>query len=126
MSKTIECEKRKEEMRKLYESGMTFAEVGEEFGISKQRVFQLIGGKTKNLFRTVNKERCIYDGLRKWLNDNRISVHELTRRLYGDAHALNYKRTRDKLCGVAITKEYIDKFREITGLTYEELFVNKE
>ena len=115
-------ENRKREMEKLYESGMTHAEIGREFGISRQRVFQLIGGKTRHHYRIITKELCVYDGLRDWLNENRVSIGELTRRIYGEAHAVARKRISDKLGGAIITKTYIDKILKVTGLTYEEAF----
>jgi len=40
--KTIENKIRENEIIKLYESGITFREIGEKYGISKQRVWQIL------------------------------------------------------------------------------------
>ena len=117
-----EREERKKQMIRLYQGGMTYRQIAAEFGISHQRVVQIIGNSKENLFRAVSKKRCVYSGLRKWLNDNKVSVCELTRRLYGNACGENLNRTRGRLKGnVELTKTYIDKLLKITGLTYEEM-----
>ena len=115
---------RKKQMETLLKNGMTYAEIGCRFGISRQRVSQLIGKGNKNYFRAIKCDRCVYVGVRKWLTDNKISVMELTRRLYGgNGSEGNYRRVKDRLNGSAeLTKTYIDKILKITGLTYEEAF----
>ncbi len=119
---TQEREERKKQMIRLNQDGASYQQIADEFGISKQRVAQIIGGTKEHLFRFFSKERCIYSGLRKWLNDNKVSVCELTRRLYGNSNGKSVIRTREKLKGkTELTKTYIDKLLKITGLTYEEM-----
>ena len=116
-------EQRKKDMRKLRESGVTYAEIANKYGISKQRVYQLIGGKDEKLFKPITTERCVYGGLRKWMNDNKVCVSELTRKIYGNYAPNSYERVKERLNGKCqFTKTYIDKILEITGLTYEEAF----
>ena len=79
----VERNKRKEWMLQLFESGLTYQEIGDVAGVSKQRVFQLIGKTDRDSFRYITKERCFFDGLRDYLNENRISIKELTRQMYG-------------------------------------------
>lgn len=118
-----EHEERKRQMDKLRKKGMSYQQIAWEFGVSKQRVFQIIGGSKENHFRPFNKERCIYVGLRKWLNDNKVSLNELTRKLHGNTNSNNRQRTRARIIGeVEIEKTFIDKILEITGLTYEKAF----
>ena len=118
---------RKEDMKKLYESGMSLQEIADEMGISRQRVHQIIGKQNKSLFKPFTAKRCVYAGLRKWLNDNKVSTAELTRRLYGNTHGENYERTRLRLCGSKeLNKTYIDKLLKITGLTYDEAFGSED
>ena len=118
-----EREARKTYMRELYQSGFTHQQIGDKFGISRQGVQQTIGKGNHRYFRFVDEERCIYSNLRKWLNDNKVCINELTRRVYGNTYAGNVVRTKHRLIGkVELTKTYIDKLIEITGLTYEELF----
>lgn len=117
-----ELEKRKKQMIRLYKGGMSYQKIADKYGLSYQRVQQICGGSKENLFRGFTKERCIYSGLRKWLNDNKVSVCELTRRLYGNNCSGNINRIRGMLKGKPeLTKTCIDKLLKITGLTYEEL-----
>ncbi len=115
---------RKEKMRELYLSGKTLDEVGKEFCISRQRVFQIIGGNAK--FRRVTDkqlENVKYIGLRKWMKENNVSMTQLTRLIYGESLGTNYQVVRNRVCSYKeIPKSFIDKLIEITGLPYEVLF----
>lgn len=114
-------------MLSLYESGMTMEQIGEKFGITRQRVFQLIGGNKKRRSAVVTPEKCIYIGLRKWMNKNDVSVTEMTRKMYGNSTPVNYHHVREMLAGkLNMRKLDIDKIIKITGLTYEELFEESE
>lgn len=120
-------EERKAYMRSLYESGMTYEEIGETLGVSQQRVYQMIGGEYKNHFRRVSEKSCVFVGLRNWLNDNKVNVSDLVRRIYGEFYAESHKRLASKLRGrTEFKKAEIDKLLEITGLTYEEAFGGAE
>lgn len=116
-------EKRKRQMETLFENGMTYEEIGKNFGISRQRVFQIIGGKTKYQVKPFTTETCIYSGLRKWLNEHKIGTTELTRKIYRNYSSSNRESVKKMLNGkLKITKTHIDKILEITGLTYEKAF----
>lgn len=110
-------------MLKLHNEGMTYREIGKKLGLSHQRVCVIIGGENPKLFRPHTVDRCVYSGIRKWLNANKISNNELSRRLYGNANPKNAMRISSILKGkTEITKSFIDKIIEITGLTYEKAF----
>lgn len=80
-----------QEMKALYESGTTLAEVGVEFGISKQRVEQIfkeVGIQTRSrkmshIFRNTPRKRKILekDFLVKWYLDERMSLREMEKHL---------------------------------------------
>lgn len=89
-------DERKQAMIKMHESGMTYAEIGAFMGISKQRVYQLIGDTRKGCHKPITKEQCVYAGIRKYMNENKISRMMLVR--------------------------MIDKILKATGLTYEYAF----
>jgi hypothetical protein len=114
----------KEKMMELYLSGKTLAEVGREFGISKQRVFRIIGGTDRH--RRVTDEQLAkikYIGLRNWMKENNVSLMGLTRLLYDNTEAENWSRTRNRIYGrTDMGKRFIDKLITITGLSYEVLF----
>ena len=121
-------------MRKvdLYEDmradGMTYQEIAKACGCSRQNVSQTLARYRVSRFRAFTKDRCCWDGLREWLNDNRISLQELIRRRYGRNHTGSIADTiRRQLNGERpLKKTDIDFFRELTGLTYEQLFCSQE
>ena len=115
---------RKEEMIAMREQGRTYEEIAKHFGVSRQRVFQIVGGTNPYHFVGVTDEQCVYPTIRKWMNDNKISRNEVTRMIYGNILPNNYRRTMCRLAGrTEIGKDFIDKILELTGFTYEEAFV---
>ena len=111
------------QMMQMYEDDKTYQEIGDAFGISRQRVFQMIGAGNPKRFRKITPLQCIYKGIRKFMNDNKISLNEMTRRVYGNTTPGNYQHTRKRLNGdIEISKTHIDKLLSITGLTYEAAF----
>jgi hypothetical protein len=112
------------EMLIMKRDGATYEEIGKAFNISKQRVYQIIGEESKAHFREITSAECIYPNLRKWMNDNRISRSELTRRAFGDGHRVHYSHIYHTLRGESadLRKSTIDRYLAATGLTYEEFF----
>lgn len=119
-------DERKEWMLSLRECGLTYKEIGEVTGTSKQRVFQLIGKNDKARFKPITEEQCIYDGLRNWMNENRISRAELVRMMYGTLHSSCLDRLRGWLKGTEMTMYSINKILAVTGLTYEQAFLRRK
>lgn len=118
---------RKEWMLQLFDAGLTYQEIGDAAGVSKQRVFQLIGKSDRTRFRTITKEQCVFDGLRRYLNENRISLKELTRKMYGGLHPSSYDSLKHtlKLTDCLLTMPKINRILSATGLTYEEAFLSQ-
>ena len=57
------------------------------------------------------------------MNDNRVGIAPLTRKIYGNAGTESQNRISAYLKGYnELRKEMIDKLLAITGLTYEEAF----
>ena len=116
----------------LFESlraeGMTYKQIAERCGCSYQNVMQMMAKYKASQFRALTKERCIWDGLRNWLNENKMSNSELIRKRYGRNHVGQVAETlRRQMKGERqLKKDDIDFFRELTGLTYEELFCSNE
>ena len=109
------------------DQGMTYREIGEKYGVSYQRVQQLIGGRKGNTgpFRPVKK--CPYPNLKKWMNELQISRHEICRRVYGNTGRENYNRMCSYIRGDNDPpKRVIDKMIEATGMKYEVLFARED
>lgn len=121
VKKMTASEKRKEQMREMYAQGMNFTKIGEAFGISKQRVYQLIGGE-KPYFIKITEKHCVYEGLRNWMNENAISIAKLTRAVCGCYHPETRGTISNALKGANTSKHTIDGILRVTGLTYEEAF----
>lgn len=107
----------------LRKRGLTHKEIGEVEGAHEAKVRCAINNYATR-FRGITPARCIYAGLRKWLNENECTVAELAQRIYGEAYTKvtrnrYYKLLRGDHC---MTMADIDDMISVTGLTYEELF----
>lgn len=120
---TLERNQKMEECRL---EGMTYEKIADEFGISKQRVYQIIGKPDKRII-CIKKSQCIYPELRKWLIENNMSINALTRKIYGSVEPNNRQTISRLLKGSNLpTKRTVDKVLKATGLTYEQAFYREE
>lgn len=119
----------KARMKELSFEGLTYEEIGKIYGISKQRVFQIIGSRDVRKWKYIKPEDCVWIGIWRWMNQNRISMAELCRLYYGNSMSENRNRLKRRLKNENvrnIDKLFIDKMLAITGLTYEEAFAVAE
>lgn len=121
MSKAVNVEKRM--LARAYrDQGLTYAQVAEKLGVSKQRVAQLLGQQDTRRYQPI-KETCIYPNLRAWMNDNKVSRSEFLRRMGLTTQNTNAVVFNHILRGEQDPrKSFIDKMIEVTGLPYETLF----
>ena len=113
---------REQRLLEMVEQGMTYAEIGRAEGISRQRVFQIIGGRQKPHFRELTEKECVYIGIRNWLNEHRMSRAKLAREMYGYYHTTKVPVVNGALMGSDTSKHTIDAILRVTGLTYEQAF----
>lgn len=107
------------------EKGLTYQQIADKYGVSKQCVAGACGKRDIAYFRYDNS--CVYPALRGWINDNKISTRELLRLMGMTSYGQNHANLRYRLNGKGeFTKSDIDKLLEITGMTYEELFREEE
>ena len=93
-------------------TGKTYRKIAELYGVSYQNVQQACAWKPSEY------GSCIYPQIKKWMNDNRVKLPEMAKRMYVTDSSL-----RSALNGSAsLKKEYIDALLALTGMTYEELF----
>ena len=96
--------------------GATFQEIADKFGISRQRVQQLLCSNRPSTRKTLNK--IVYPNIAKWLDDNGMNIY-----CFGERCGLSSTSLRNfLLLDLGCTKYTIDKILEVTGLTYEEAF----
>ena len=112
------------EMKALREQGYTYDQIARISGVSKARVFSLVGKGNPIYIRALTEKECIYPALRQWMTANQISRMELTRQMQNGV-AVPYFSTRLSriLRGEQEPrKTEIDKLLSITQMTYEQLF----
>lgn len=125
--RTPESKEKILEMVQMRIDGYTLQQIADKYGVSKQCVQQqlsIIAGNASPRPKGID-EKIIYPNLAKWMADNRIPKYKLSEMI-----GLKSKCTaniRFKLLGerdFSITE--IKKLLEITGQTFEYLFVEKE
>ena len=110
----------------LREQGMTYQQIADKVGVSKQYIAQICGKRNPRHFRVITEEGCIYPNLRAWMNDNKVSRRELLRRMGRLAWPVNSQMLSRYLRGEdSPRKEVIDAMLKATGLTYEFMFATE-
>lgn len=110
----------KDEARKMREAGCTYKEIGQKYGVSKQRVHQMFTHQFKGKIAS----ECIYQGLSDFLTMNRKGAKWLLRETDLPIHEssmLNKLRGKTKF-----TISEVKAILAITGQTFEECFKEKE
>jgi transposase len=114
---------RTREMIKLKQEGATYRKIAEMFGISYQRVYQIIGKQNISYFKEVTEEQCVFKGIRDYMNNTQTSLAEIIRKIYGGYHASTCQRFRYYLNGKnEMSMSTINAILDVIGLTYEEAF----
>ena len=104
--------------KEMLDNGSTYKEVGERFGVSRQRIHALFPSSSKRA-RHQKWEFCyIYPNVNKFMKENKISLMEFHRQTgvhYNQLHKIFYGEMNPR-------KATIDKLLNYTGMTYEEFF----
>ena len=106
----------------LRKKGRSCREIAAECGCSFQYAAQVISQKDCP-FKGIDERRCIYRGLREWMNGTETGFAELGKRVYGGKAADKKTALYRKLNGgVELKLHEINRLIDITGRSYEELF----
>ena len=117
----------KEEIKRMKAEGVHVDEIAKEFGITRTRVYQIIGPTRMRGFRPFTEDMCIYPHWRNWLNENRVTIREMVDRMGLENCNSNYQQVWGWMYGRCYpTKKNIDRILSVTGLTYEQLFSTEE
>lgn len=111
--------KRADLVRRLHSKGLTYEEIGEIFGVSKQRVFEIAHSKDGDGFHVNAIVKIKYVGLRNWMLEHRVKISDLEKQCGSRMH-----KSLTGECDPS--KKNIDKILAITGMTYEECFMEEE
>lgn len=105
------------EMIEMRNEGKSLAEIGQRFGVSCQRIFQIIGNSTRYPGRPI--KNCVFPGITNWLFEHRVSIKEMSERL----NCMGYHTLQLKLSGKHVfTLPETKAILAYTGLTFEEAF----
>lgn len=114
---------RTREMIKLKQDGLTYREIAKMFGVSHQRVAQIIGEQNVSYFKEVTEKQCVFKGIRDYMNNTQTSLTALIKKCGFNYHAETANKYRYWLNGTNEMKmSAINSLLEVTGLTYEEAF----
>ncbi len=106
--------------------GASYAQIGEWFGISRQRVEQVLCHREPRRRGRKDLSFIIYPGVRRWMQDERrsvISVHRLISR----GESGNAQTTKAKLMGTCkLNINDINAIIRESGKSYEYLFLMSE
>lgn len=110
----------KAEVRKMRESGCTYEEIGQRYGVSRQRIHQIITYQFKGKIAS----ECIYQGLSNFLMKNKKGGKWLIKETglpICESSMLNKLRGKTNF-----TIPEIKVILTVTGLSFEECFKEKE
>lgn len=121
---------RYDDMLKDRASGMTYAQIGRKYGVTRQRIGQICGKYNKYNFRVVKDNGCVYKNLRKWMNENSVGRAELLRKIGVAPEDINehtLRAFRRILTGKSeMSEEVAGRLAAITGMRYEVILESDE
>lgn len=105
--------------------GLTGAEISRKIDCSRQYVNQILRENGLiGYFRFWTEKSCIYPGLRQYLNDNKINAKALLTMLgYAPVNTANTNLKKKMRGDTMLKMRDILKIIEVTGMTFEELFM---
>ena len=107
------------EMFQLRIEGRSLQEIGDRFGITRERARQILNKPYANKPHAGGiATRCVYPAIRRYLKTNVISQKDFAERI-----GVSNSGLTNVLLGKRLPKKrMIDKILSETGLTYEEAF----
>ena len=109
----------KENLMKMFEmhlDGVSHAEIGRQFGLSRERVRQIVGNSSLLLGRPIT--RRAFPGIARWMFEHGVSVKRMAEDLKMTMATLGTKLRGDR----AFIMPEIKAILAYTGLTFEEAF----
>lgn len=111
----------KAQMYEMHLEGYTLQEIANQFGISKQRVAQILP-PMKQGYRAAQTEmlnKIVYPNIREWMRKNAVTMRMLVD-LCGSEYPTIYRMLHNEKYNAR--RCTIDKILSVTGMTYEEAF----
>lgn len=118
-------DERNREIIDLYESGLSYQEIANRHGISKQRAYNIVYSylyrrKESDIEKQVSK--VIYPNIKRWMIETETSIKYLAELVYKDTayYVAIYRFLTDKT--VRMNVETIKMILDVTGMTFEKAF----
>ena len=101
-------------------AGMTYAEIGAKYGVSRQRIGQVYKKYNKYNFKAIKESGCVYINVRDWMNCHSIDRTELLQMIRDDQRdptSADLHRMYNILLGrLVMPNEMTRRIAKITGL----------
>lgn len=109
----------KVEAYRMLLNGSTYQEISDKFGVTRQRIQQLIPGLSAKRKNSIDS--CVYKGISRWMQEKRYGYNDLAKMA-----SISYQNLYMMMTGkTSPNKRSIDKILDATSLTYEEAFQKK-
>jgi hypothetical protein len=105
---------RHDQAQALRAAGLSYKEIGEKMGVTRQRAMQLVRYIPGDYLHVSALRAIPYKGLREWMLKNGVSIYELGKRC-----GVHVERA---VKGEGCQKYTIDAILQVTGLDYETCF----
>lgn len=119
-------------MKAMRKEGHTFQEIGEEFGVSKQDVHQILSNvKTRYVRNSRIRSRIVYKGVFEYFTANpEMNFTDFTRKIYCTSYS-NNKQTVGLIRflrgeNVSLPLKVYKRICNVCGGTFEEVFEHRE
>ena len=98
--------------------GYTLQQIGDKFGVTKERIRQIVGNNVTTENRIDRTEKIIYPNIKKWAIAHNKTPHQI----YMDINCSKSTKWLTVHGSYGPSLESIKKILNYTGLTFEEAF----
>lgn len=115
----------REKAAQMRRDGATYEEIGAVFGVSRERIRQVLKNQVRTRKCSTDMEKIVYEGLYNYLMDNpKMTYPALSMAMFGGGDTKTNNKLRHLLHGknCMISKRSLDRLMALTGMTYEQLF----
>ena len=112
----------KENIMKMFEmrlEGKTLEEIGQHFGVTRQRVMQILDYKIEKACAGRKISKCIFPGIVNWLYKNEMTLKELCNGINCMCVTAFYQKMHGEK---ELKMSQIRAILAFTGMTFEEAF----
>ena len=119
----------REKAAQMRRDGASYQQIGDAFGVSKQRVQQVLKNQVRLRKCSTDMEKIVYEGIYNYLMDHpRMTFPSLAMLMFGTSGSNENNLVHNLLHGrnCRIGKSAYDRLIAATGMTYEQLFKLRE